>query len=235
MKRPQTKDKSGLVMFGHKKGVNEDGSVRFRFTEKAIDRYDEVVIPSGARLDNYKKNPIALWAHGFGSHESIPIGKTDINSIEITDTYFDANIIFDDKGEDDFAKMIADKVRNGFLNAVSIGFRSITTSKEPVLEGQRGVTFWEWELFEISVCAVPALPSALITNEFSDYYNVCRKQFGDEIQETFTNEAEHLFKKENNEEIIEEVTEDNIESLEKLEFLFETSKNLAKMIQLINN
>ena len=34
----------------HVKEVNEDGSVRFRLTEKKVDRTGEVVIPQGVNL-----------------------------------------------------------------------------------------------------------------------------------------------------------------------------------------
>ena len=38
----------------------------------AVDRYMTVVDPSGAQLENYRKNPVVLFNHGDGS---TPIGK----------------------------------------------------------------------------------------------------------------------------------------------------------------
>ncbi len=192
MDRPKTE--KGLLLYGQRKAVNDDGSVRFRFTERKIDRYGDVVIPDGVMLDNYKNNPIALWSHGYEG--KMPIGKTDMNSMEITKDYIEANIIFDESSGDEFSKIVANKVRSGFLNACSVGFRGVTVSEEPEIEGQTGYTFLKWELFEISVCAIPALPSALVTNEFAEYRSLCIDKFGkDTVDKMFSRDFQELNEK----------------------------------------
>ena len=120
------------------KQVNDDGSIRFRLTSKRVDRDGEVLIPTGIILDNYKLNPIVMFGHVF--QVKIPIGKIDVNSFKITSTYVDADVIFDEEGKDPLAEMIANKVRNGFLNAGSVGFRPLVIGQEPVLPKQTGAT-----------------------------------------------------------------------------------------------
>ncbi len=150
----------------HVKQVNEDGSVRFRLTSKKVDRHGEVVIPNGINLDNFKNNPIVLFGHGF--RNNVPVGKIKPESFKITNTYVDADVIFDEDGEDPFAKMIGSKVRNGFLNAGSIGFRPTVIGDDPVMTGQRGATILEWELFEFSIVPIPSNADALAKRDFEE-------------------------------------------------------------------
>ena len=56
------------------------------------------------------------------------------------------------------------KVRNGLLNAVSIGFRSLRRGK-PMLPQQAGCTQGKTQLLEISLTSVPARESCLITEK----------------------------------------------------------------------
>jgi len=96
--------------------INDNGSVKFRLTERKVDRHGEVVESSGMGLDNFKKNPIVLFGHGYSQQGMMPIGKIDIETIEQTDKYIDADVIFDEDSGDAFAIMVADKVRNGNIH-----------------------------------------------------------------------------------------------------------------------
>tara|TARA_Y100000310_G_scaffold270609_1_gene284584 strand:+ start:1806 stop:2690 length:885 start_codon:yes stop_codon:yes gene_type:complete len=167
------------------KAINDDGSVRFRLTEKKLDRHGEVVMPDGGDLKNFMKNPVVLFGHGFDKDQGMmPIGKINSDTIKITDKSIDADVIFDDEGSDGFAKLVAEKVRNGFLNAGSIGFKPIEVSEEPVLRDQTGMTHTKWELMEFSIVPIPALPSATARREFDE---LCSKahQCGLEIDDDF--------------------------------------------------
>ena len=103
------------------KNIGED-SIDYRLTSLKVDRHGEVVVPDGVILDEYKKNPIVLFGHGWEQSGFIPIGKIDPNTFVMTPSFLDAKVIFDTKN-DPFAAMIFGKVRDGFLNAGSIGFR----------------------------------------------------------------------------------------------------------------
>jgi len=46
------------------KGIDEQkGTIDFTLTSKTIDRDGEVVLPMGVNLENFRKNPVFLWAH----------------------------------------------------------------------------------------------------------------------------------------------------------------------------
>lgn len=172
------------------KEIKENGAIRFRLTELKVDRDGEVVVPKGVDLKNYKINPIVLFRHGFGS--PIPIGKVDVKSIEQTDKFIDADVIFDEEGKDPFAEMIGDKVRNGFLNAGSIGFRVIESTSEPILPKQTGDTLEKTELIEYSIVPIPALQSSLAHREWKDFEYKC-KELGHEIEKDWFDQSLNLY------------------------------------------
>jgi len=137
--------------------ANEDGSISFYLVTNDLDRASEVLLPKGAVLKNYKKNPVWLWAHNYWEP---PIGKVNPKTIEVTDTFLKVDVFFDEEN-DPFAKMIANKHRSGFLNAASVGFMPIITSKEPEQPKQTGRTYIKYEVYEGSSVPVPANPGAL--------------------------------------------------------------------------
>jgi len=145
------------------KAANEDGSVPFRLTNLQVDRHGEVVVPDGVKLSEFKQNPVVLFGHGFET--SVPIGKIVPGSFTVNKDFVDADVIFDEN--DPFAKMIGDKVRNGFLNTGSIGFMPKTISNDPILPKQTGVTIKEWELLEFSIVPIPSNSGALALREFA--------------------------------------------------------------------
>lgn len=136
---------------------DEPGSpIPFRLTERIVDRDSEVIEPKGLQMKDYKKNPVVLWSHNRTMGERRPaIGKILIGSVEQTNEYVDADVVFDVEN-DSFAAMIDGKIRDGFLNAGSIGFRALTVGREPVLPKQKGATILKSELFEFSIVNIPA-------------------------------------------------------------------------------
>jgi len=78
---------------------------------------------------------------------------------------------FDQK--DDMAKTIEQKVRDGFINAVSVGFqpsktiaRSSLPSDHPY-HGKSGSYFQASELLEVSIVTIPANNEATLSKQFS--------------------------------------------------------------------
>jgi len=169
MKNERVKNKNGNLV-GYQSDIvrafNEDGSIRFTLTAKQLDRYSEVVMPKGVNLANFKSNPVVLWAHNFAQHDGTPIGKINPKSITVTDDSIEADVVFDQN--DDFAKKVEAKIRSGFLNTGSIGFKAIDISKEPVLPGQKGATFTKSELMEFSIVPIPALPAAMAHRDYRE-------------------------------------------------------------------
>ena len=147
------------------KEVKGQGILTFTLTRRVVDRDSEVIEPAGGRLDNYKKNPVFLWAHDL---KHPPVGKVLPETIKKSKDELIGDVQFD--LDDPFARLIYNKYEKGFLNAGSIRFLPIAYSREPVLPNQKGVTVTEWELLEFSAVPVPANPAAL------------KKEFGDDAE-----------------------------------------------------
>lgn len=123
----------------------------------AVDRYGESVDQESWLLDNYKKNPVILWAHNLSFGEDRPpIGRAvNVEIVKGKGLVFD--IQFD--MADPFAADIFRKFKEKFLNAFSVGFishkveRSDEPGTPPILKDN--------ELLELSAVPVPANPEAL--------------------------------------------------------------------------
>jgi HK97 family phage prohead protease len=126
----------------------------------AVDRMDDTIAVEGWQLDNYRKNPVVLFAH---DQRSLPIGK--MANLRVEEGKLLGDVTF---AEHEFAKDVAALVRGGFLNAGSVGFRPIRY----VFNEERGGDGWcppcdfiEQELLEHSLVPVPANPEALLAGK----------------------------------------------------------------------
>lgn len=120
----------------------------------AVDRYGEIVNQETFQLDNYKKNPVILWAHNLSFGEDRPpIGKAI--RVEVKNGQLEFDIQFD--MADPFAADIFRKYKEKFLNAFSVGFIA-----HDVARNDEGATvLLNNELLELSAVPVPANPEAL--------------------------------------------------------------------------
>jgi hypothetical protein len=153
-------NKFGMAGLRIKKAKGTEPEI-WRITKRQVDSDSEVVEPKGCILDDY--NGIIAWLHGYSPRGLLPIGKTPKENIYISDEYID---VYDpvwhrDAQNDPMAKMIIEKIDNDFLNACSIGFRSVSTSQEPVMPGQNGLTIEKWKLMEWSIVPIGANSQAL--------------------------------------------------------------------------
>jgi len=118
------------------------------------DRMGDIIEQSGWVLDNYKKNPVILWQH----RSSEPIGRA--NNIQVTERGLEVQIEFMPEDVNPTAARIEKMVKEGFLNAVSVGF-------DPIEYTERDTDSWSYhftkqELLEISIVTVPANAEALV-------------------------------------------------------------------------
>jgi len=193
-----------------------DDSLRFRFSDKTVDRHGTVLMPGGVILDNYKKNRQVLFMH---DNWNPTVGQVDFKSIEITPKFFDGDIIFD-RANDPFAELLYHKYKNGFMNAVSVGFRAVEISDEPVAKGQKGVTVLKWELYEISLVTIGSNPNALQRADFMEEMRGFREEAEDmgywrsEYDEIFTREDCDVHMKEVNDRHEAEIEEVRAQLLE---------------------
>lgn len=128
-------------------------TIRHVITSLAVDRDGEVVVPKGMHAENFKQNPVVLFAHNY---RDLPIGKNV--SLEVTDKEVIAETQFADT---ELGRELFQLYKNGFMNAWSIGFRPIKVSDKKILPNQKGATYEEWELLEYSAVPVPSNPQAL--------------------------------------------------------------------------
>lgn len=126
----------------------------FTITTGAVDRDRDVVKPEGAQLDNYRKNPVVLWAHRSWDP---PIGKAE--SIISSAGAIKARVEYVPGDVYPLAETVRQMVDGGFLRATSIGF---IPTKYAIDEQRGGFDILEWDLLEFSICPVPANPEALL-------------------------------------------------------------------------
>ena len=156
------------------KAVNDDSrEILHLITTASRDRMDDIVEPKGARLQNYRKNPVVLVDHRY-SIDSV-IGRCV--GIDAADDGLYARTRFEDFPLSDAAYNLAKAKLGGW----SIGFRPLkrhtikqgkdqkckrcTELFDKLAEGKGpgdyvpecwGTHYAEWELLEYSCVAIPA-------------------------------------------------------------------------------
>lgn len=123
-------------------GENTSGPIRFIASTEGIKRDGKDLKVEDWALDNYRANPIVLWAHNYGWDSTLPIGRADVS---IDGNALMADVTFDP--DDEFAQAIERKYRSGYLHAVSVGWDTRDKTNE---------------LLDISAVPVPGDPDALM-------------------------------------------------------------------------
>jgi len=167
----------------------QNGTVTVEINNDDIDRHGTVVMPSGARTENYERNPVVMWQHGNGVRGSVPIGRAE--SIRTEENALFAQVRFDE--DDEFAREIERKVEEGFVNAASIGFRPLDQRKDTV-DGEQVTVVDNWELVEFSMVSVPSNPTALV--ESRGYVETIAERVADAATEKIRDEHETLTEQE---------------------------------------
>jgi HK97 family phage prohead protease len=127
-----------------------EGEFEAIITTSSLDRHNESIVTEGVDTDNYEKNPVVLYGHDYFG---LPIGTTTKlvkmkNKIKATFKLATE--------EYEFAKTVANLIKAGVLNAVSIG----GVVKEWSDDYR---TILKMEMVEFSIVAVPANGEAIIT------------------------------------------------------------------------
>ena len=159
----------------------------YTISTEAVDRHGDIVRASGASFDNFKKNPVVLFAHDYSMP---PIGnaiKVWVDKVkkEVRSWALFFNDELDPTGR---ADSIFRLINANALKAASIGFNAVEARRPTEKErdswgmGAYGIEFKKWDLLEFSAVPVPANQEAL-TNSYSDQEkNAIRKA----LQEGFT-------------------------------------------------
>lgn len=126
-----------------------------------VDRVGDMLIPAGCKLDNYAKNAVVLWNHGFEG--GLPVGtsqdKTKVLCVRILDTHVEADCFFDQQFE--MSDLVFKMIKAGFIRATSVRETPIRSSfKRDDALGDILIVD-EWELEEWSWVPVGCNPDAL--------------------------------------------------------------------------
>lgn len=133
-------------------------TVSFVASTEAVDRVGDSIKTDGWRLDNYKNNPVVLFAH---DSDDLPVGKAV--SIKVVGKELLVTVLFASKEANPLAENVFQLIKEGCLNAVSVGFIPIRWEWVDDTEaGRFGMDIMEAELLEVSIVPVPAHPDALV-------------------------------------------------------------------------
>jgi len=144
----------------------DEGDAAITITTGGTDRHRDKVLPAGANLTSYLKNPVVLFGH---SYSDLPVGTA--TSIEATEDGLKATWKW--LTGDPFAERVKNAWDQGVLRAASIGFMPV---KWVFDEERRGVDYLEWDLLEFSIVPVPANPEAVRTLKALDLYDDAHEQ-----------------------------------------------------------
>lgn len=119
------------------------------------DRDRDRVLPLGAQIGNYLKNPIVQYGHNY-SDPWATIGRT--TSLEVSEQGLQAAFELRDPVSDtDPMTIIRALWEQEYLRTASIGFIPLTSAPNDI----GGLDFASWELLEWSLVPIPANPDAL--------------------------------------------------------------------------
>ena len=183
--------------------INEaERTVTQYISTKDEDRGNDVVIPGGCQLNNYKKNPVVLWGH---DQRSLPIAKALWTKTDERGVISKAKF-----AEHQFAEDAFQLVKGGFVNGTSIGFVPLETEEKetgkfreiwgmqmPIIRR----TIKKWELLEYSYVNIPMNPKALVQRDFS---GLDIKSF--EMKSYFQKQAELFEEEQMTEELKQELS-----------------------------
>jgi len=137
---------------------DEERTITFRISDETLDRYKEVMNVKGCQVENFRANPVVLWAHN--RMQELP---AIANARWIK---FEKNAIISQAefAPMDFAMSIYMLYKKKFMHGVSVGYIVLAytdTYDDDDTPANRIIE--KWDLLEYSAVPVPANPNALVT------------------------------------------------------------------------
>ena len=146
----------------------DDGIWSFTISTPDVDRYGTIIIPSGIEYTAYMNNPVVLINH---KSDYLPIGKC--LGFFLNGENLEATIQLD--LNDEKACKVNDKIKGGYVNAVSVGIIPIEQTEQNI-DGEKVTTYPRSELVEFSVVTIPANRDALIKKKYENQHEKSYKQ-----------------------------------------------------------
>lgn len=131
--------------------------IPFCLSDGSVDRMGDTIAAGGWQLDNYRRNPVVLWAHDATSP---PIGRG--LAIRVAGNRLLGDVEFAPADLYPFADLVFRLLQAGYLQAGSVGFDPLEWSWSSDKDRQFGIDFARQELLEFSICPVPANANALV-------------------------------------------------------------------------
>ena len=144
--------------------VEIDGVKRQMFVASTdiVDRCDDIVDQASWKLDNYNANPVVLVDHEYEA--GCVVGRGAVTVVDGVGLVLDV-VKWSRKPA---AVDVMNDVDDGIINAVSVGFspgrmvmRRDLPDGDPRKSDGYGCVYYDCELLEVSIVAVPANPQAL--------------------------------------------------------------------------
>src|ERR1043166_6176095 len=157
-------------------------TLEFVASDETLDRYDEIVMASGWKLDSYQRNPVFQNAHKYGDiiftlgkalitevrgtgarsipgSAGVPAGdfRSSLSSLPSPCLFQRIQFAVD---INPMAKIAYGLYKGKFLNAVSVGFVPVRWENGTEKTSYRR-KYIEQELLEVSAVGIPANPNAL--------------------------------------------------------------------------
>lgn len=159
---------------------DEERIIEFTNSTPTQDRYHDTIDQNGWQLENFRKNPVVLWAHDYGQP---PVAKS-VN-VWVEEGKLKSRDQFTPRDLYPFGFMVFELYKNGFLNAKSVGFQPITYAFNNETEG---VEFYTQELLEHSCVPVPANPEALVSAKSMGIDLLPLKSWAEKVLDTWNEE-----------------------------------------------
>lgn len=137
----------------HKTHASAADGLDFVLSDTTPDRYGDVIMADGWLLENFNKNPIALFNH----NSNFPVGKW--RDLRIDGEALIGRLELAPAGTSERIDEIRKLVEAGILKAVSVGFVPVESKARSKTEP--GELYVKSELVETSLVSVPANPNAL--------------------------------------------------------------------------
>ena len=159
---------------------DEERIIEFTNSTPTQDRYHDTIDQNGWQLENFRKNPVVLWAHDYGQP---PVAKS-VN-VWVEEGKLKSRDQFTPRDLYPFGFMVFELYKNGFLNAKSVGFQPITYAFNNETDG---VEYYTQELLEHSCVPVPANPEALVSAKSMGIDILPLKSWAEKVLDTWNDE-----------------------------------------------
>jgi HK97 family phage prohead protease len=154
------------------RGIDEKArTASFVFSDGRVDRAGDRINPLGWALADFRRNPVALFAH---DSKSLPVGRA--RNVRIDGDRLVGDIEFARPETSIRADQVWRMVRDGYVSAVSVGFQPIKWAWARDPARPMGIDFERQALLEISVVTVPAHQGALLVGADAKKANVRRRR-----------------------------------------------------------